>query len=269
MTPSHRAGLIIADDRTPQLCRPFLLRWFPYFFALLLLGVLSCTVHGQDAAPPGVSPTPALSAPSAATQPAAPSSPAAPDEDIRDIRGPISIPSPWRWLWLVAGVTIALALLVAAWGWYRRFASAKAKQPYQIALDRLEQARSLMNPQQAREYSFAVSEITREYIERRFGERAARRTTDEFLRDLAYESNSPLAAHQPLLEDFLRYCDLAKFARWEFDVTQMESMHESARTFILSTRPEPESAKRAHSNNGTAPHTAPTIMGVTPAGRHS
>ena len=269
MTTSPRAGLIIADERAPRLCRPFLLRWFPYFFALLLLGVLPCTVHGQDAAPPGASPTPVLSAPAAATQPMAPDPAAAPEEDIRDIRGPIPIPSPWRWFWVIAGVTVVLALLVTAWGLYRRFASAKAKQPYQIALDRLEQARSLMNPQQAREYSFAVSEITRDYIERRFGEHAARRTTDEFLRDLAYESNSPLAAHQPLLEDFLRYCDLAKFARWELEVMQMESMHESARTFILSTRPEPESAKRGHSKNGTAPHTESTIMGVTPAGRHS
>ena len=163
-----------------------------------------------------------------------------------------------------------LALLYAAWLWYRRRAAAKAKQPHEIALERLERARALMKPDQAREYSFAISEITRDYIERRFGERAARRTTDEFLRDLVHQSDSPLAAHQALLADVLRYCDLAKFARWQLDLPEMEAMHDTARAFITATRPNPEALKRGRSNDGRTPHSEPAIMaGAVPAGRHS
>jgi hypothetical protein len=34
-----------------------------------------------------------------------------------------------------------------------------------------------------------------------------------------------------------------KFARWEASVREMESMLESARVFILDTRPQPEPAQ--------------------------
>ena len=42
------------------------------------------------------------------------------------------------------------------------------KLPYEIALERLEEARALMQPEHAREFSIAVSEIVRNYIEERF-----------------------------------------------------------------------------------------------------
>ena len=223
------------------------------------------SVFAQQPAPPPPSPTPVLSPPAAVATAAAQS-----EEDIRDIRGPISIPSPWRWVWVASAGILVLALLYAAWVWYRRRVTAKAKPPHEIALDRLQRARALMKPEQAREYSFAISEITRDYIERRFGERAARRTTDEFLRDLVHQTDSPLAAHQALLADVLRYCDLAKFARWQLDMPEMEAMHDSARAFITATRPAPDALKRGHSKNGSTPPSEPAIMaGAVPAGRHS
>ena len=43
------------------------------------------------------------------------------------------------------------------------------------------------------------------------------------------------AIHQPLLVDFLEHCDLAKFARWQLSVPQMEAMHQSACTFVIET----------------------------------
>lgn len=229
-------------------------------YSVSLLAAFALTASSAMAQPPPPPPVLASSAaPSAAIKPSNPATASSVvEQDIRDIRGPISIPSPYRWLWLVAGVAAAIGLLYGAWRWYRLFATAKAKLPFEIALDRLEKARGLMKPEQAREYSFAVSEITRDYIEKRFSERAAHRTTDEFLRGLLAQIDSPLTAHRALLEDFLRYCDLAKFARWELDMPQMESMHESARNFILSTHPQPESPKTHRSSkNGTAPHEQP------------
>jgi len=99
-----------------------------------------------------------------------------------------------------------------------------------------------MTADTAREYAFTVSEIIRVYIEQCFGEKAARRTTEEFLSDLLQQTGTPLAQHRRRLEDFLSYCDLMKFARWEATVREMESMLESARVFILDTRPQPEPA---------------------------
>ena len=114
-----------------------------------------------------------------------------------------------------------------------------------------------MTEPQAREYSFAVSEITRRYIESRFHERAARRTTEEFLHDLLAKADTPLAAHREQLEDVLNHCDLAKFARWHLSVSDMEAMHASARAFILETRPDADAkAPAAGNRNGNLPHPA-------------
>jgi len=163
-------------------------------------------------------------------------------EDIRDIRGPISIPYQWLWAAYLIGGLIVAALLFALWRWFRGRIKIKAKLPFEIALDRLEAARALMTETQVREYAFAVSEIIRSYIEQRFGQRAPRRTTEEFLSDLLRQTGTPLAGHRALLEDFLNHCDLPKFARWQLSIPEMESMHGSARNFILETRPRPESA---------------------------
>jgi len=163
-------------------------------------------------------------------------------EDIRDIRGPKHIPSPWLWpIWLASGAVLA-ALLYAGWRWNRRRALIAALLPYEIALAKLEEAWSLMQPENAREFSISVSEIVRQYIEVRFRVWAARRTTEEFLHDLLDPSDALLVSHRELLADFLRHCDLAKFARWILSIEEMETMLQSAHNFVLETGrpPTPE-----------------------------
>jgi hypothetical protein len=172
---------------------------------------------------------------SPAVKPAAAAAPNAVTQDIRDIRGPKHIPSPWLWPAWLAGALALGALGYAAWRWNRRRALAAAKLPYEIALDRLEEARALMQPENAREFSITVSEIVRHYIEDRFQVWAARRTTEEFLYDLLESSDALLAAHRALLAEFLHHCDLAKFARWILSIEEMENMLQSARTFVIET----------------------------------
>lgn len=156
------------------------------------------------------------------------------EEDIRDIRPPYHIPPGWLWLaWVTAGAGLG-ALAYGAWRRSRR-AVPIIKLPYELALERLEEARRWMQPEHARAFSIAVSEIVRDYIEQSFPLRAAHRTTGEFLRDLATRPEPALAQHQPMLRDFLGYCDLAKFARWTLSATQMEAMLRSATDFIVAT----------------------------------
>jgi hypothetical protein len=185
---------------------------------------------------------------SSPTQPAIPantlSAPAAPmnsstppvhvEEDIRDIRSPRHVRNPWLWAALAVG---ALALSVGTFGvwlWFRRD-RIFAKLPYEIALDRLEEARRYMSPDHARDFCIAVSEIIRGYIEVRFGIRAAHRTTSEFLHDLLDATDPRLAVHREALGEFLQLCDMAKFALWRFSVSEMENLYLSARTFVLQS----------------------------------
>ena len=160
-------------------------------------------------------------------------------EDIHDIQGPISIPYPWLWV-----VYLLLGLLLMAliyWGW-KQWGKRKAvpvKDPYEIAVKRLEAARLLMVPERTREFSFELSELTRAYIEERFHQRAVQSTTEEFLYGLLNQMGTPLSSHRLLLEDFLQYCDMAKFAGWQLSASEMSSMYESALTFLRATKPNP------------------------------
>jgi hypothetical protein len=158
--------------------------------------------------------------------------------DIRDIRGPVPIPIAWLVpLLVVAGLVLAAlaALLVRRW-WRRRAERVARPRPADVvALERLEAARALLDPAHAREFCFAVSEAVRLYIEDRFAQRAARRTTEEFLGDLLRAPVPGLRAHADALADFLRSSDLVKFARAPLARDEMEAMHGSAVRFVRDT----------------------------------
>ncbi len=230
-------------------------------FLVLVLGMgLAGSVRAQNAPagpvqlpPPALAPAAPIPAP-IAINPTPASAPSDIDSgDIHDIRGVISIPYEWLWAaYLLGGIAIAAALY-AAWCYYRKHTKAKAKLPFEIALERLDAARALMTTDTVREYAFTVSEIIRVYIEQRFGEKAARRTTEEFLTDLLRQSGTQLTQHVGLLENFLNHCDLIKFARWGATGRELESMHESARAFILDTRPQPTPARAAKAQPELAP----------------
>ena len=183
---------------------------------------------------------------------AAPVTPSASAEDIIDIRPPIHIAAPFPWLAWSAGALCLIAVSAAAWKLWRR---EKRKLAYEIALERLENARPLMRETNAEPFSLAVSEIVRCFIEEVLPVRAAHRTTDEFLRDLTSLSYLPLAEHRDSLADFLRHCDLAKFARWSLSVSQMEAMLDSAKAFVIDLgQPKPAKTLTATGVNLAAAH---------------
>ena len=194
--------------------------------ALLLLSLGACAL-AVDAA---TVPAPA-SAPSRPALQTAPAQYAAPPEDILDIRGPMHIPAPFPWLPWTTGAVGVGALSLGAWIWFRR---PRRKLPYELALEKLEATRPLMQNENAQPFSLAVSEIVRRFIEECLPVRAAHRTTSEFLHDLVSLPESPLAGQREVLADFLEHCDLAKFARWSLTVPQMEAMLASARAFVLA-----------------------------------
>jgi hypothetical protein len=135
-------------------------------------------------------------------------------------------------------------------------------QPNEIALQQLEEARRLMDPEQAREYCFAVSTIIRGYIEQQFESSAPRLTTEEFLRVLVEGQDTMLAAHRALLSEFLVHCDMAKFAGWRYSQPALEDMQASAVDFVVltSAQPSPATADGSPaSNRGTSAPSATVI----------
>ena len=85
---------------------------------------------------------------------------AAPADDIRDIRGPKPVASAWT-VWALVGGGVILALSAyALWRWIKRRRKAPEKSDLEVALDRLEAARTLMQPGRARDFSIEEGELT-------------------------------------------------------------------------------------------------------------
>lgn len=159
---------------------------------------------------------------------------AAAADDIRGIRGPKAVSDSWGVFAVVAAVTIAaccFAYIIRCW----LHRSGRPSSLSERALQRLEGTRALMRPNTARAFGVAASELIRDYIEKRFDVVATRRTTDEFLHALLLNSNEALTRHRVLLTVFLQQCDLVKFAGDTLAVTDMESLFQSARCFVLET----------------------------------
>ena len=157
------------------------------------------------------------------------------EEDIRDIRGPKAVPGSWVLPAVLAG---AIVVALCAYALRRRRHRETPRRSLTLsehALEGLENTRPLMRPATAREFGIAASEVIRNYIEKRFQVIATQRTTEEFLQNLLQSSNERLARHRSRVEVFLQQCDFVKFAGASLAVTDMESLLQSARGFVLET----------------------------------
>ena len=206
--------------------------------AVVLAANSPASISGN--APNPVMPQPTKSQP-AQLQPSPPTAvPTSMADDIRDIRGPLHIPDPLLYLYLAVGGCLFLIAAATAWRWLRRRKVLRAKLAFEIAFEQLEQAKTLMKTEMGDEFSVAVSNAIRTYIESRFDLRVTRHTTEEFMARIAAEPSGDLCEYAGLLHNFLEYCDLAKFARYMLGTDQMEEMHRSAWEFVDKTRPRPE-----------------------------
>jgi len=235
---SRRAPPSRSSKRTCSACAAAALTLIAILSAVQLVGTSAVADPPSTAAAPAAAAAPA---PGSAT-PAPTADPASAD-DIRDIRGPKPYLPPWL-IPAIAGLVLLLALAAfAVWRWTRRRRPARTLQPFEIALQRLEELRPLMHPASVREFSISISDVVRRYIEEAFKVIATQRTTEEFLRDLLASAHPSLAPHRQLLAEFLNRCDLAKFAGVSFSQQDLESLHQSARSFVLSTSEPPVAAE--------------------------
>ena len=157
---------------------------------------------------------------------------------LRDIKPPVEIPNAWAWVWWTLLVLAVAALAFWAWRyWQKRREQAKvvpAIPPHIRAKQKLREALAIIG--QPREFCILVSDTLRWYLEERFDFRAPERTTEEFLYEL--QGSKLLTPDQKdSLSEFLRRCDLVKFAKYEPGQPELEDLHASAMRLVEETEP--------------------------------
>ena len=157
---------------------------------------------------------------------------------LRDIKPPVEIPSGWVWIGWTLGVLAAAALLWWVWRFWKNSRVAAAAvpiiPPHVRAKQKLQEALSLLG--QPREFCILVSDTTRLYLEERFDFHAPDRTTEEFLYEL--QATDLLTRDQKeSLGEFLKRCDLVKFAKYEPGERELRDLHASAVRLVEETEP--------------------------------
>ena len=158
-------------------------------------------------------------------------------EDIRGPKAQVEIPvqaKPRLVLWSsVAGGGLLLVLAVALW--QKRIRKASPKSPPEVALAALAELEFHRESLTAEAFASRATQAVRLYIEARFSIAAPRRTTEEFLDDVARDTKSGLLGESEHLQTFLKSCDLAKFADSGLDTSQRNELVTAARNFVHST----------------------------------
>ncbi len=166
---------------------------------------------------------------------------------IHDIAPPASYPFGWRTVLVVAACVAAAGAAVFVFLKRRRIrekivpplpAHEKAYQRLQRLLES-----GLLDEKRYREFTAAVADVLRQYIEDRYGLRAPERTTEEFLVEAG--AGLPVTKEQKdILKNFLVYCDLVKFAALEPSPEDVKSSFNTCKDFIEATK-EREEVKTA------------------------
>ena len=160
---------------------------------------------------------------------------------LRDIKPPVEIPNVWLWV-AIGAVALVLAALVIGLILYftlrkKQVPVAPPIPPHVRAKQKLQEALALIG--EPKPFCTLVSDTTRFYLEERFTFHAPERTTEEFLYELQ-ATNLLLPDQKESLGEFLKQCDLVKFARYEPREVELRSLHDSALRLVEETEPAPE-----------------------------
>ena len=169
------------------------------------------------------------------------------EEDIKDIKSPVRIPLNW-WmivLWIFIGLILIGVLIYLYKKYFKKKPGEKVVQPkkvkvpaYVVALSKLEKLGSEQLWQKGfiKDYHSKITEIIREYFEKRFNLPALEMTTTESLQML---SKRPDATNViDITSRFLSNADLVKFAKYQPLAPVNEEMMKQAREIVNTTIPK-------------------------------
>jgi hypothetical protein len=160
---------------------------------------------------------------------------------IEDLR--LLTPPDHRWTFAAVLAALGALVLVLALRWLRRRQAAipaardsAVAPPWETALAELERLAPLLRPEASRDYALAATAILRGYIGARYGLRAPRLATEEFLAVAGRAAELP-PAHRESLARFLACGDLFKFGRYTATSAELRQLHTAAVDFVLASRP--------------------------------
>lgn len=164
----------------------------------------------------------------------------------KGIKGIIRVESSWKdYIWLIIGGIVFIVLIIFVVQYFIR--NKKVPMPevkpagpvetlqekYNRLLTELDQ-KQLWQNNQVKEYYVQLTDILRDYIEKRFQTPAMELTTDELLAKAALRSD--MQKYSGMLSNTLRMADLAKFAKAQpLPQEHMQAM-ESVREFVNATK---------------------------------
>ncbi len=173
---------------------------------------------------------------------------------IADIEGVLEMPrkSSLRWIWILctAGVIVA----VGVWLYLRRKRVEELVRifspAHEIAYVRLRALvkDDLIAAGRIKEFYERISDILRHYIEHRFDLRAPERTTEEFLAELAV-TDILAGPDKRDIGEFLKHCDLVKFAKYNPTTEQIQQTFDLVKYFIEKTKSEERRIDVTDTNN--------------------
>ena len=186
--------------------------------------------------------------------------------DINALKPAESFPNPWVWIVPAAALLLA-ALAYAVHRLYRQFRRGRELAeaplpPWDEALGALDALpwREWLGAGQIKRYYYALSEVLKRYIERRFEFAAAEQTTTEMLASMRFHRT-------PMRDDVARFfarSDLVKYAKLVPPEEESETAIAQVREFVLKTRPQEPAAAGPVAAAGSTP--APAAGPERPAG---
>lgn len=160
---------------------------------------------------------------------------------LNDIIPPLPYPRSYK-IWIISGTALLVLLLIAGGFFYYRYRISERDAPgtrlkaHEVAYNELKALvdENLVEKGEIKLFYLRLSAIVRHYIENRFGLRAPEQTTEEFLFGLEKTDDFP-DEYKPLLNKFLRHCDLVKFARFQPMADDIQNSFDSCKAFIQGT----------------------------------
>jgi hypothetical protein len=132
-------------------------------------------------------------------------------QDIEDIRPPIAQHPIWEIVGILTALLVVALLAYAFWPNRRKVVQPPTlpKEWAHSELTRLDSEMATLDPHEA---AFRISRVLRGFLERQYGLRACRQSTEEFLMSTAQQRLfAPVQRER--LQEFLEGCDQLKFAR--------------------------------------------------------
>lgn len=169
---------------------------------------------------------------------------------IYDIKQPLAVNyTLFDWLrdnWYWVALPLLGILLIAGLIWYYRKQPKKEVMveavkpglpPHIVAINKLKELREkkLWQQDEVKQYYIELSDVLREYLEKRYLVKTHEKTTDEIFAALKYIGID--RENKNMLQKILMLADLAKFAKEKPLPAENEQSIENAIVFVLNTRP--------------------------------